>query len=44
LNGERAKMIEVPMATELTLKQATETTDATLANPEKYGFPPARPK
>jgi hypothetical protein len=44
LNGDRAKMIEVLMATELTLKQATETTDATLANPEKYGFPPARPK
>jgi hypothetical protein len=44
LNGDRAKMIEVLMATELTLKQATETTDVTLANPEKYGFPPAKPK
>jgi hypothetical protein len=43
LNGDRARMIEVLMETELTLEQATYTTDTTLANPEKYGFPPARP-
>ena len=35
-------MIEILMATELTEKQAAETTDATLANPQKYGFPPAK--
>jgi len=39
---DRAKMIEILMAVELTEKQAAETTDTTLANPEKYGFPPAR--
>ena len=39
---DRTKMIGILMAVELTAKQAAETTDATLANPEKYGFPPAR--
>ena len=43
LKRDRAGMIEVLMATELTSKQAAETADATLANPEKYGFPPAKP-
>ena len=42
IGRDRAKMIEILMATELTAKQAAETTDTTLANPEKYGFPPAR--
>ena len=42
IGRDRAKMIEILMAVELTAKQAAETTDATLANPEKYGFPPAR--
>ena len=35
---DRARMIEVLMSTELTEKQATETTDAVLADPGKYGF------
>ena len=42
IGRNRAKMIEILMAVELTAKQAAETTDATLANPEKYGFPPAK--
>ena len=42
IGRDRAKMIEILMATELTAKPAAETTDATLANPEKYGFPSAR--
>ena len=42
IGRDRAKMIEILMATELTAKQAAETTDATLANREKYGFPPAK--
>ena len=40
--SDRAKMIETLMATELTAEQAAYTTDTTLANPEKYGFPPAK--
>ena len=39
---DRARMIEILMATELTAEQAALTTDTTLANPEKYGFPPAK--
>jgi hypothetical protein len=35
---DRAGMIAVLMATELSAKQAAETTDAVLANPAKYGF------
>ena len=42
IGRDRAKMIEILMAAEMTAEQAAETTDATLANPEKYGFPPAR--
>ncbi len=42
IGRDRAKMIEILMATEMTAKQAAETTDATLANSEKYGFPPAK--
>ena len=30
------------MSTELSAKQAAETTDAVLANPQKYGFPVAK--
>jgi hypothetical protein len=39
---DRARMIEILMATELTAEQAAFTMDTTLANPEKYGFPPAK--
>jgi hypothetical protein len=39
---DRPKMIEILMATELTAEQAAFTTDATLANPEKSGFPPTK--
>ena len=42
IGRDRAKMIEILMAIELTAEQAAYTTDTTLANPEKYGFPPAR--
>ena len=42
IGRDRARMIEILMATELTAKQAAETTDTTLADPEKYGFPPAK--
>ena len=42
IGRDRAKMIEILMAVEMAAEQAAETTDATLANPEKYGFPPAR--
>jgi hypothetical protein len=35
---DRAGMIEVLMSTELSEKQAAETTDAVLADPRKYGF------
>ena len=41
MSGDRARMIEILMATELTAEQAAFTTETTLANPEKYGFPPA---
>ena len=40
---DRARMIEVLMATELTAEQAAYTADTTLANPEKYGYPPTNP-
>ena len=36
---DRARMIEILMATELTAEQAASTTDTTLGNPEKYGVP-----
>jgi hypothetical protein len=39
---DRAKMLEILMATELTAEQAASTVDTTLADPEKNGFPPAR--
>jgi hypothetical protein len=39
VRGDRARMIEILMATELTAEQAAFTADTTLANPEKYGFP-----
>jgi hypothetical protein len=42
VDRDRAKMTQILMATELTAEQAAFTTDAPLANPEKYGFPPAR--
>jgi hypothetical protein len=42
ISGDRAKMIEILMATDLTAEQAAYSTDATLANPEKYGFPPVK--
>jgi len=35
---DRTGMIAVLMATELSEKQAVETTDAVLADPQKYGF------
>ena len=40
IGRDRAKMIEILMAAEMTAEQAAFTTDTTLANPEKYGFPP----
>ena len=39
---DRARMIEILMAVEMTAEQAAFTTDTTLGNPEKYGFPPAK--
>ena len=42
IGRDRAKMLEILMSVELTAEQAAYTTDTTLANPEKYGFPPAR--
>ena len=42
LNRDRARMIEILMATELTAEQEARTADTTLAHPEKYGFPPAK--
>ena len=35
---DRVRMIEILMATDLSDKQAAETTDAVLADPAKYGF------
>jgi hypothetical protein len=42
IGRDRAKMIEILMATKLTAEQAAFTTETTLANPAKYGFPPAK--
>ena len=42
IRGDRTRMIEILMATDLTAEQAAYSTDTTLANPEKYGFPPAK--
>ena len=39
---DRARMIEVLMAPDLTEKQAIFTADTTLADPVKYGYPPRR--
>ena len=39
---DRDRMIEILVATELTGEQAAYTADTTLADPEKYGYPPAR--
>ncbi len=39
---DRARMIEILVTTELTAEQAAHTTNTTLANPERYGFPPAK--
>jgi hypothetical protein len=39
---DRARMIEILMASELTAEQAASTADTTLANPERYGYPPAK--
>jgi hypothetical protein len=44
INGNRAKMIEILMATDLTAEQAAWSADTTLADPVKYGFPPAPEK
>ena len=35
--GDRARMVEILMATELTAEQAADTADTTLGNPDKYG-------
>jgi len=35
---DRAWMIEILMATELTAEQAAVTADMTLGSPEKYGY------
>jgi len=37
MSRDRARMIEILVATELTAEQAAYTVDTTLANPEKYG-------
>jgi len=35
--GDRARMVEILMTTELTAEQAADTADTTLGNPDKYG-------
>jgi len=35
---DKKKLIAILMQTDLTEKQATETTEALLAHPEKYGY------
>ena len=40
--GDRAAMVEILMAAELTAEQAAATADATLGKPEKYGYPQAK--
>jgi len=42
IGRDRDRMIEILMAAELTAEQAAYSTDATLADPEKYGFPPTK--
>jgi hypothetical protein len=42
MRRDRAKMLEILMVTELTAEQAASTLDTTLADPGKYGFPPAK--
>ena len=39
---DRARMIEILIATELSADQAAATVDAALAAPEKYGLPPPK--
>jgi hypothetical protein len=39
---DRAGIIEILMASDLTAEQAAYSTDTTLADPQKYGFPPAK--
>lgn len=39
LAGDRAAIIAILVATELNESQAAWTTDTTLANPAKYGYP-----
>jgi hypothetical protein len=41
IGRDRARMIEILMAVELTAEQAAFTTDTTLGNPAKYGVLPA---
>ena len=38
VSRDRARMIEILVATELSAEQAAYTTDTTLTNPEKYGM------
>lgn len=38
IRRDRAGMIEVLLSIELSEKQAAETTDAVLADPQRYGF------
>ena len=40
--GDRARMIEILRATDLTEEQAIFTADTTLADPVKYDYPPRR--
>ena len=42
ISGDRARMIEILISTDLTAEQAAYSTDTTLADPQKYGFPPAK--
>ena len=39
---DRAGMVEILMATELTAEQAAYAAVTVLGNPEKYGYPPAK--
>jgi hypothetical protein len=41
---DRARMIEILVATELTAEQAAHTADTTLGDAEKYGERPAKRK
>lgn len=39
---DRAGMIDILMAIELTAEQAAYTADTVLGHPERYGLPPAK--